>query len=111
MRSAIAIAVFAATLASCTQRSEEIGAMPMSPAEFAGSSCADLLGQYEVENAKLKDLSQQQDSEIVGDVRAFGANLGSMSDANLKNQETTIAYSKGRLNAIDIAMRRQNCPR
>ena len=40
----------------------------------------------------------------------FGASLGSMSeDQNIKNQETAIAYAKGRVNALDIAMRRKNC--
>ena len=110
MRSALTVIALAATLAACTQRADSIGAIPVSPEEFAGSSCETLLSQYEDENAKLKDLAQEQDSEIVGDVRMFGASLGSMSeDQNIKNQETAIAYAKGRVNALDIAMRRKNC--
>lgn len=111
MRPALAIAALAATLAACTQHADSIGVIPVSPEVFAGSSCDDLLGQYETENTKLKDLSQLQDNEIVGDVRVFGASLGSMSEQNLKNQETAIAYAKGRVNALDIAMRRQGCQR
>ncbi|MCD1635994.1 hypothetical protein K7H91_19730 [Martelella mediterranea] len=110
MRSALTVIALAATLAACTQRADSIGAIPVSPEEFAGANCETLLSQYEDENAKLKDLSQEQDSEIVGDVRMFGASLGSMSeDQNIKNQETAIAYAKGRVNALDIAMRRKNC--
>ncbi|WP_180901868.1 hypothetical protein [Martelella soudanensis] len=109
MRSALTVIALAATLAACTQRADSIGAIPVSPEEFAGSSCETLLSQYEVENAKLKDLAQLQDGAIVGDMRMFGASLGSMSEASVKDQETAIAYAKGRVNALDIAMRRKNC--
>lgn len=109
MRSAITVIALAATLSACTQRADSIGVIPVSPEEFADSSCETLLAQYEDENAKLKDLSQLQDEEIVGDVRMFGASLGSMSQQSLKDQETAIAYAKGRVNALDIAMRRKNC--
>lgn len=109
MRSVILVISLGLLASSCMQRSDSIGAMPVSPSDYQSQSCASLTRQINAEKADLKALSREQDGDIAADVRAFGATLGSVPEQGAKNQEALIAYSKGKINAIDIAMRRNGC--
>ncbi|MET3601978.1 hypothetical protein [Martelella mangrovi] len=109
MRIPVTILALSLLAAGCTQRADSIGAMPVSPSQYAGASCQQLSDQMETENNRLKELARLQDEEIVGDFRVMGADLGSVAAEGAGNQQAAIAYSKGKINAIDIAMRRQGC--
>nr|WP_272211182.1 hypothetical protein [Marinicella sp. W31]MDC2877067.1 hypothetical protein [Marinicella sp. W31] len=109
MRMSATILALAVLAAGCTQRAETIGAMPVSPGDYAELNCNQLSALMVAENAKLKDLSRLQDEEIFGDFRVMGASLGSVSAEASPNQDSLIAYTKGKVNAVDIAMRRQGC--
>ncbi|WP_144409581.1 hypothetical protein [Martelella endophytica] len=111
MRTAVLLACLGLAATSCsTQRSAEIGAMAVPPSNYANLSCESMTSQMAEEKAHLTTLSREQDGEIVADIRAFGASLGSVEQQGAKNQEAAIAYQKGKINAIDIAMRRKGCP-
>ena len=109
MRMTAPILALAVLAAGCTQCSETIGAMPVSPGEYEGASCAQLASLMVSEKDRLEELSRLQDEEIVGDFRVMGANLGAVAAEGAGNQENAIAYAKGKVNAIDIAMRRKGC--
>ncbi len=111
MRMTAPILALAVLAAGCTQRSDTIGAMPVSPSEYEGASCTQLSALMASEKDRLEELSRLQDEEIVGDFRVMGANLGAVAAQGAGNQENAIAYAKGKVNAIDIAMRHNGCAR
>ena len=110
MRASLIILSLGLAATACTQRSETIGAMAVSPQPFMAQSCESLDRDYADETAKLKQLSLLQDDAIVADVRVLGASLGSVPQTGSVDKSAAIAYTKGRVNAMDVAMRQKDCP-
>ena len=109
MRSVLLVTSLGFLATSCIQRSDSIGAMPVSPTDYQNQSCDSLNRELDKEKANLKALSRAQDDDIAADFRAFGATLASVPAPGARDQDDLIAYSKGKINAIDIAMRRNGC--
>ena len=110
MRSVAALLCLGLATTACTYNSDSVQPMAVSPTAFSGQSCSSLSDQLTAEKDKLADLSQMQDDGILADVRVMGASLGSVPEGGATNHQSSIAYSKGKVNAIDIAMRKNGCP-
>lgn len=109
MRAAMIMLACGVVLAGCTQRSDEIRAVAVSPSEFSGMSCSELSQAYEIEHKRQQTLSLEHDDSIVADVRVMGASLGSVPDKVSVDREAALGYVKGKVNALDIAMRKKGC--
>jgi len=105
---AVALAVAAAT--SCAKRPDAIVPVDIPMAAYTGQSCAALKSVMAKEKAILHAVSKQQHDAANGD--AFGVFLIGvpMSSTFGGDKEGQVAVSKGKVQAIENAMKSKGCP-
>ena len=103
--------VFAAgiILAGCAKSPDQIKALPLSDLEFQNMSCAQLKQVNDETAVDLKNLTVSQERSATNDalsVLFVGAPLASMTG---QDYETTLAYTKGKMEAVQRVLKVKGC--
>ncbi|TPW33547.1 hypothetical protein FJU08_03060 [Martelella alba] len=109
MRHSLPLILIATSLAGCTQRPDRLEPIAIPPSQYQDLSCDELTKLYTETHDRLDQLVASQNQAIVGDVRIFGANIGTVTNPEKQNLSSDIRLSMGRVNAIDYTMRRKTC--
>lgn len=105
----LVIVAVALAVTSCAKRPDAIMPTDIPMAAYAGQSCEDLKVQRANEQRSLDDLSKAQNDAVTGDalgVLVIGVPLASAGGGD---KETYIATSKGKIQAMDAAMKAKGC--
>ena len=98
-----------AALSGCAKRPDAIVPADIPMAAYTGGSCASLARELVTEQEKLATLSKAQQDAANGDafgVFLIGVPLGSVTGGD---KEGEVAVQKGKVVAIQNAMRSKNC--
>jgi hypothetical protein len=102
-------AAMVAALSGCAKRPDAIVPADIPMAAYTGDSCATLARELVTEQEKLATLSKAQHDAANGDafgVFLIGVPLGSVTGGD---KEGEVAVQKGRVVAIQSAMKSKNC--
>lgn len=108
LKLSVLIPVFVLVTA-CAKQPENIAAVPMDTASYAGKSCRSLAAEEAKITAELNALSAAQKNAASSDalgVFLLGLPLGSMSG---NDKEALIAVAKGRVDAINKVQASKGC--
>jgi len=97
------------SLTACAKRPDAIAPTNIPMAAYTNQSCSSLAQELVQEKATLAALSKAQNSAATGDavgVFLVAVPVGSLVGAD---KEGDIAVSKGKVNAIEMAMKSKNC--
>lgn len=109
MKTIIYITATALALTACAKQPENIAAVEVGDNEYRGLSCKQLSETRVATSQNLENLSASQKSAASGDavgVFLLGLPVSSMSG---NDNETAIAVTKGRLQALDREIARKSC--
>ncbi|WP_176084101.1 hypothetical protein [Martelella sp. HB161492] len=109
MRHSLPIVIIAIALASCTQRPDRLVPVAIPPSNYQDLNCDELIRLYNDNHERLEQQIASQNQAIVGDVRIFGADVGTVTNPEQKDLSGDIRLSMGRVNAIDYTMRKKTC--
>ncbi|WLS03117.1 hypothetical protein [Shinella oryzae] len=105
----LVVALAAASITSCAKRPDAIVPADIPMAAYTGQSCASLSTELAKEKAALHAVSKQQNDAASGD--AFGVFLIGvpMSSTFGGDKEGQVAVAKGKVQAIENAMKSKGC--
>lgn len=105
----ITAAVVAAALSSCAKRPDAIAPISIPMAAYTGQTCQSLAQDYLQEQVTLAAISKQQNDAATGDavgVFLVGVPVSSTFGGDKEGQ---IAVSKGKVSAMESALRSKGC--
>jgi len=105
----IACSVALLTIAGCAKRPGAIAPTNIPVSAYLNQSCSSLAQELSQEKTTLAALSKAQNSAATGDavgVFLVAVPVGSLVGAD---QEGDIAVSKGKVNAMELAMKQKGC--
>lgn len=109
MKNALLLAIAAVMITACAKQPDNIAAVEVGANEYRGLSCKQLSETRLTTAQNLENLSAAQKSARTGDtvgVLLLGLPVSSMSG---NDNETSIAVTKGRLQALDREIARKGC--
>jgi orotate phosphoribosyltransferase-like protein len=110
MRSKLTIVIVSVvSMAGCAKSPDNIQALPLSDLEFQNMSCSRLKQVNDETAVDLKNLTVSQERASANDalgVLFVGAPLASMTG---QDYETTLAYTKGKMEAIQRVLKVKGC--
>lgn len=104
-----AILLAALVVVGCAKRPDAIVATEIPMAAYTSSGCEQIAQDMVKEQTNLAALSKQQNSAATGD--AFGVFLVGVPASSVMggDKEGLISTSKGKINAMDAAMKSKGC--
>lgn len=109
MRSSALVVLSALLIAGCAKRPDAIVPVDIPISAYSGQSCSSLRRDLASERAKLEVLSASQNSAATGDavgVFLIGVPVSSLGGGD---QEGNLAVSKGKVQAMELAMKQKGC--
>lgn len=102
--------VFALAVSACAKRPDAIVPVSIPIEAYTSLSCPQIQAKLNEERARLAGLSAAQDSAATGD--AVGVFLIGVptSSAFGANKEGEVAASKGKVQAMELALQSKRCP-
>ena len=103
------LVVLSVVVAGCAKRPDAIVPVDIPISAYSGQSCSSLRNDLDKERAKLTALSATQNSAATGDavgVFLIGVPVSSLGGGD---QEGNIAVSKGKVQAMEFAMKTKGC--
>jgi hypothetical protein len=105
----LTVALAAAAATSCAKRPDAIVPVDIPMAAYTGQSCASLNNELTKERAALAAVSQQQNDAASGDAMGVFLVGVPMSSTFGGDKEGQVAVSKGKVQAIENAMKSKGC--
>lgn len=115
MKRKISAALVAAiALSGCAQSPDKIEASYVSPNQFKGRSCNQLMGERNEIASRVNTLNKEQQKAATNDAVATGVALvifwpAALALAASKDNATALSAAKGNYDAITTQMRTQGC--
>lgn len=115
MKRKIMAALIAATAVSgCAQSPDQVEASYVSPNQFKGRSCSQLMGERNEIASRVNTLTKEQKQAATNDAVATGVALvifwpAAIALAASKDNATALSAAKGNYDAITTQMRTQGC--
>ncbi len=108
IRMTVALAVVLA-VAGCAKRPDAIVPADIPMAAYSGSACPALAQELIKEQTNLAAVSKQQDQAATGDAVGVFLLGVPMSSTFGGDKEGQVAVAKGKVNAIEMAMKSKGC--